>query len=138
MTCPTCHQPTARMRIYEHGAGCAACLGLSEAGGAKVDGLLTRNSDRIREQQRRFEGDMIPPHIVDKVSRKAVPNPDFMARYPDKIASNYTQSELERAGHSKAGEIFKAAKATKEQHARDQASGVTFRGNTNKPIAPPV
>lgn len=128
MICPNCNQTTARLMVYQNGVkACARCLGMSESAGVKVDGTLTRNSDRIREQQLRHEGDLIAPHIFDKNTKSLKPNPDFIKRYPDRLPNFYSQKELESAGHSKAGEVFKKHKQAKEAHQRDQNRGVTYR-----------
>lgn len=133
MICPNCRKPTSRIRVYESGLkACANCLGLSETGGSKIDGTLTRSASRVRDQQRTNEGDTIAPHIFDKVTKQLKPNPDFLRRYPDKIADNYTPTELKRAGHSKVDKIFKTAKEQKLKHAAAQDRGVTFRKTPSK------
>jgi hypothetical protein len=133
MVCPNCQQPTNRIRVYSGAIkACARCLGLSEAAGVKIDGSLTRSASRIRDQQRTHEGDIIAPHIFDKNTRDLVPNPDFMKLHPDKIATNYSQKELEKAGHSKIGKVFKEAEVQRAAHAREAASGITYR-RTPKP-----
>lgn len=138
MICPNCNQPTSRMRVYSNGVkACAACLGLSETGGVKIDGMLTRQSQRIRDQQRTHEGDIIMPHVFDKVTKELVPNPDFMKRYPDKIATNYTEKELRKAGHSKIGKVFKEYEKNRAAIQAEQDRGVTFR-RTPKPGTTPV
>lgn len=128
MICPNCGKPTSRMMIYENGVeACANCLGLSENAGVKVDGVLTRNSDRIREQHRRHEGDVIAPHVFDKNTKQLTPNPDFIKLYPDRLPNFFTQKELEKAGHSKIGKVFKEHKESKARHAKQQNSGVTYK-----------
>src|SRR5881394_2668744 len=103
MICTQCNRPTNRL-IYIYGImACAVCRGLSEAGGPKTDGSLTRNSFRVREQQRRFEGDFITPHIYDRTTKQMVPNPDFIKLHTDKIGTFFKQKELESAGYSKIG-----------------------------------
>ncbi len=127
MICPNCKQPTSRLRVYRDFSACAACLGLSESGGVKIDGSLTRQSTRIRDQQRTHEGDIIPPHVFDYNKRGLVPNPDFIKRYPEKLTSSYTVAELKAAGHSRIAPVFKAAKEQKKAHDRNQAAGITYR-----------
>lgn len=128
MTCPNCHQPTNRMRIYEGGIkACANCLGLSETGGTAIDGVLSRNSSRVRDQQRTHEVDTIAPHVFDHNTRDLRPNPEFMKHYPDRLTSNYTQKELEKAGMSKAGKIFKTDKDVRARAARRALEGVSYR-----------
>ena len=119
MICPNCQQPTSRLRFYKGRAICAREMGLSEAGGVKVDGVLTRNADRIREQQMKYEGDLIMPHMFDHNKRELVPNPDFIKRYPERITDTYSQDELEAAGHSQIGKLFDKAKEDSAAHQHD-------------------
>ena len=107
MTCPQCEKPTSRLTVYEHGSACANCLGKSESGGPKLDGSVTRSSFRVRDQQRTNEGDFITPHVFDKVQKKAVPNPDFIEKYPNQVKNYFTKKDLKQAGYSKADKIGK-------------------------------
>ncbi len=126
MTCPHCKKPAARLLIFESGTkACATCLGMSQNGGAKVSGILTRNSDRVRAQQQTNEADLLLPHSHDKLTGKIVPNEDFIARYPDKVATYFTQTELEAAGFSKVGQVFAAQAAADAAVAAEKAK-VTF------------
>ena len=128
MICPVCNQVTSRMRVYEGGIkACANCLGISEAAGFKIDGSLTRTSQRVRDQQRTHERDMIPPHVFDHNTKTLKPNPDFIKNYPDKLASNFNQRELEKTGMSRAGDIFKADSQMKAKHAMEQMKGISFK-----------
>ncbi len=127
MICPNCNQPTNRMIYRAGGKACAVCWGLSEAGGVKLDGSLTRNSYRIREQQRRFEADIITPHIYDKTTKKMVPNPDFINIHTEKVGNFFKQGELEQAGYTKIGHVYKHVAETKQREQNDAAAGVTFK-----------
>lgn len=127
MICPNCNKPTNRIILDSHGKACANCRGLSEVAGNKLDGLVTRNSQRVRDQQRRHEGDIISPHTFDKLTGKITPNPDFVKMHPEKLGNFYTQKELEKAGYSKIGKAFKAAKEAKKKHAAEQYKGITYR-----------
>lgn len=80
---------------------CPFCAGFSEAGGTKSDGLLVRNSFRIRRNAVMNEGDTLPPHVYDKQLRKIRPREDFIKRFPERINDTYTQKELDDAGLSK-------------------------------------
>lgn len=129
MICPACNKPAARMIYRARRMACANCWGVSEAAGAQVDGANTRNSFRIREQQRRFEADMIPPHTYDKASKKVIPNPDFIKLYPDKIDNYFEQTELEQAGYDKIGHAFQNIASQKQKAQHDASEGVTFKGS---------
>lgn len=125
MICPRCQQPTHRLISDKRGMACADCRGLSETGGAKLDGILTRNSDRVRTQQQQHEGDMILPHRFDKHLNKIVPNEDFVDKYPDQLPTYFTEQELNTAGYSKAGSIFER-KAAKEAEVDKEREEVEF------------
>jgi len=127
MTCPNCSKPTSRLIYRKSGTACAPCWGLSEAGGIKTDGVTTRNSFRIREQQRRFEADIITPHVYDKVTKKMVPNPDFVNIHTDKVGNFFKQNELEQAGYTKIGHAYEHIAAQKQKEQNDAAAGVTFK-----------
>lgn len=133
MICPNCQQPTNRMVIRAGFKGCAECWGMGATGGTKTDGILTRNSDRIRQQQLQYEGDTIPPHSFDKGSRKVVPNPDFVDRYPEQVSNYFTEGEIRKAGYSKADKLFNKQKATKENVTYRDPGAVIDPG---KPTAP--
>lgn len=127
MTCPNCNKPTSRM-IYRAGSkACASCWGLSEAAGVKLDGVLTRNSMRIREQQRRFEADIITPHVYDKTTKKMVPNPDFVNIHTDKLGNFFKEKELVEAGYTKIGHALQHVEKQKQKERKDAMAGVTFK-----------
>ena len=125
MICPRCSQPTHRLINRGGVTACAGCRGLSEAAGASVSGILTRNSERVRAQQHQFEGDTIPAHRYDKVLGQLVPNEDFMSRFPDKITTYFTEGELKKAGYSKPDKLFEA-KAQLEAEADAERERVEF------------
>jgi hypothetical protein len=105
MICQGCHRNSNHIKSYFVDGIllelCSSCGHFSEAGGTKTDGLLTRNSFRVRKQSLEYEGDMLLPHKYDKISRKVVPNDDFLKKYPDKAGEYFKQRELDKAGYSK-------------------------------------
>ena len=125
MTCPNCNNHTGRIIVYYHDgkgiAACAGCRGISENGGARVSGILTRNSDRVRAGQHDHEGDIIMPHTFDKTTGQTIPNPEFVARYPDMLPTYFSQEELQKAGMSKAGKIFDKKAAAEAKHEKEAA-----------------
>lgn len=127
MQCPICSKSTSRLIYRATGTACAVCRGVSEAGGPRIDGSLTRNSFRIREQQRRFEGDIITPHVYDKMTKQMVPNADFIKLHPDKLDNFFKQTELEQAGYTKIGHVFKNIAEQKQKDTLDASAGVTFK-----------
>lgn len=74
---------------------------MNETGGSKVDGSITRNSSRIREQQKQFQSDLIPPYTWDKASKKAKPNSEFIKLFPNQAEKTFTSSELKSVGVTK-------------------------------------
>lgn len=68
---------------------------------------------------------MITPHIYDKVLGRLVPNEDFMNRFPEKIATYFTEADLKQAGYSKPDAIFEA-KAQLEADAEAERDLVEF------------
>lgn len=125
MTCPRCHQETSRLIIDRHGPACAHCRGLSENGGTRIDGALSRSSDRVRAQQQTNEGDMILPHAFDKLTNKVVPNEAFIKRYPEQLDAYFSQHELEGAGYKKIGKVF-AAKESEQKAAQAERDSIVF------------
>lgn len=96
---------------------CSHCGNFSEAGGTKTDGLLSRNSLRVRYDSIKHEGDTVLPHRYDKMSKKVVPNEDFLKLYPDKAGEYFKQKELDKAGYSKLkAKDWRERKDTAEHH----------------------
>jgi hypothetical protein len=125
MTCPNCNRPTGRLIIKNGVKACASCRGLSQSGGSKLTGVLTRNSDRVRAQQHTNEGDMITPHVFDKQLNKFVPNQDFIDKYPEKIPDFFTEGDMRKAGYSKSGKVFEA-RATEQAKVDADNANVEF------------
>ena len=130
MNCPIGNHPTSRMIIDTAPDGtrrkvCAEHRGMSEAKGTNVSNILTRNSDRIRQQQLRYEGDMILPHTYDKLTNKFIPNPDFVDRYPDKLLTYFTPEELKSHGYDKP-EVLVASKEKVEAEIAAEKADVEY------------
>lgn len=130
MNCPIGNHPTSRIIIDTDSDGnrrkvCAEHRGMSEAKGANVSNILTRSSDRVREQQLRHEGDIILPHQYDKLTNKYIPNPDFVRLYPDKLPTYFTAEELKQHGYDKPEALFEA-KAKQEAEIAAEKAQVEF------------
>lgn len=133
MNCPIGNHPTSRMIIDTGPDGkrrrvCAEHRGMSEAKGANVSNILTRNSDRVRQQQLRHEGDMILPHVYDKLTNKLIPNPDFVKKYPDRLTTYFTAEDLKHHGYDKPEALFEA-KAKQEKEVAAEKAAVEFVGD---------
>lgn len=100
MICQTCSFNSSRIKVIDGVDVCINC-GLQETGGVKVDGSITRNSFRVREQQKQFEGDMTPPYMYDKTKRKPVPNEKFIKLFPGQAEKTFTSQELKSVGVTK-------------------------------------
>ena len=102
MKCHNCGHISMHIRVDSDGReSCHNCAGFSEAGGTGTDGLLTRNSFRVRRDSVMHEGDTLPPHEYDKSSRKFKPREDFIDRFPDRVCDTFNQKELDKAGYNK-------------------------------------
>lgn len=135
MRCQNCGRPAGRVVATFDASGsvverCAQCLGLSEAGGSRTTGALTRSSLRVRTQAVRDEGDMLPAHRWDKASRKLVPNTDLLDRYASNADQFYTETEAVKAGLPKLADHIAARKVQKRASKAAHASGVEFAGST--------
>lgn len=123
MKCPSCSEESSRIRVETDGTiGCHNCLGISETGGPKTDKILTRNSDRVTEQQIQNEGDMITPYVIDKNTKQVIPNEEFARRYPNQAAETFTEKEREDLG------VAPAIVDT------DDGKGIKFEGNEEEAI----
>lgn|SRR3990167_8494346 len=100
MRCRTCGNNSHRILVIDGTDVCSNC-GLQETGGAKVDGSITRNSSRIREQQQAYKSDLTPPHVYDKASRKLKVNTDFVKLFPEQATKTFTNAELKDVGITK-------------------------------------
>jgi len=101
MKCPNCGTETQFVKCDSFSCSCPVCGGYSEAGGTKTDGLLTKNSLRVRSDSLKYEGDTIPPHQYDKSTHRIKPNEDFLKKYPEKANCYFTKEELKEAGYGK-------------------------------------
>lgn len=131
MICPTCNHETSHIKILPSGREvCHNCGGFSESGGVKTDKILTRNADRVREQQLQHEGDMITPYVWDEATKKVVLNQDFVELYPVQAADTFTEQELRAAGHGKLIDELKHGEWTEQSDDPD----VEFKGDEREAI----
>ena len=76
---------------------------------------MTRNSQRVREDSAKHEGDFIQPHTFDKNTRKIGVNPDFVKEYPDKVKDYFSEEEVEKAGYPKLSKAMAKQKKMENQ-----------------------
>lgn len=135
MLCDNCGKQAVHIISHEDYEQCENCSNISVASKVHTDGMLTRNSWRVRRQQSRFEGDMVRPHIYDENERRERVNPEFLKLYPDKVKTYFNSEELERDGYKDmpkhiAKNERKAAKL-KEKFKRD----TVYAGSTKTAMA---
>ena len=79
MICSNCQKESSRHKYLDGNWYCHKCLDLSEAGGMKIDGSLTRM--RVRDQSLKYEGDFVTPHIWDKATKRLIVNESYVKMY---------------------------------------------------------
>ena len=135
MICTNCNTETNRIIMSEDGREiCPNCSNLPSAGGPSINGILTRNSWRVRRQQSRYEGDQVQPHVWDKTKRRMVINPDFARLYPKQVKTFFSDEEMTKDGYSKLPEYSKKLKAKTTKAVAKDKQGVTFEGSSKKAI----
>lgn len=126
MICASCHSTTHRI-IYANGKEyCPHCSHMSEADGAKIEGLLTRNRNRM--QSLLYEGDMIPPHTYNRARREIDINPDFIKLYPRRAKDVYTDQQLERAGLPRLIKYGKDLERRQKEYKEKTLKSAEFKG----------
>ena len=99
------------------------------------DGFLTRNSPRLQVQREKHAADFVQPHTYDRVSRKVIPNPDFIKLYPQQVDEVYSKEEIQSEGLSKLVQYNKGIKGEAKKRVqtfKDQA--LKFAGSARKGI----
>jgi hypothetical protein len=129
MICKNCGSITTRIKSYANGSErCHKCGGFSPAGGPKVDGSLTRASFRVRTDAVKFQGDTLPAHQFNKMTKRWEVNPEFVKLNPDKAPDYYTAQEMKEANVPKLKEHKEKLNAKAEQEK------VEFVGDTQSGI----
>lgn len=134
MTCANCNQQASHIFSYEYGERCEHCSEMSVVGKNKTDGILTRNSWRVRRQQSRHEGDMVTPHIYDKSKHRQTVNPDFVKLYPDKVKDFFSTDQLKREGYGKMPAAIEKNETKREQQREQFKADTVFSGSSKKAI----
>ena len=102
MKCDGCGNPKA-VRVINYGGVevCEKCGGCRATGGTSRDGIMSRQSLRVRTDSHKNEVDTLPPHRFDKASREWVANEDFVKNNPETVHNFLDDDELSKAGFSK-------------------------------------
>ena len=131
MICGNCLKASNYVKLLSNGQErCHNCGNFSEASGAKVDGILTRQSFRVRSESWKHEGDQLLPHTYDKTTKRLAPNPEFVKQHPDRVGDYFDASEITRAGMPKLAEKAKRDKQRAKDHKDSLAKSVEFEGTT--------
>lgn len=125
MICSTCSNESNHIRITARGMTCHNCGGWAETAGGAADKILTRNASRVTTEHIQYEGDVITPYIVDKVTHKPIVNEDFINLYPDAAGSTYTADELKSVGQPD----LKPAVTEKDM------TGIEFSGDESEAVS---
>lgn len=101
MICRNCKTNSNRIKVIDGKDYCSNCAELTATGGSHIDGSITRNSFRIREQQKQYQADLTPAWVYDKHSKKVKANKDFVQMFPEQASKTYTDKELKDVGVTK-------------------------------------
>ncbi len=135
MVCGNCSKQSNYVKLYSNGQErCHHCGGFSEAGGARVDGILTRQTFRVRSESYKNEGDTILPHKYSKITKRLEPNPDFVKQYPDRVGDYFDEGEITRAGLPKLAKHADNLKQQAKDHKKKVNDSVEFVGKTEKAV----
>ncbi len=96
MICKNCSSITTRLRVVNGSERCHVCAGFPEAGGIRLDGVLSRQ--RVRMDSVMHEADVITPTIWDKNTHREVPNEEFIRRHADN-AHNFLSADMVAKSH---------------------------------------
>lgn len=134
MICSTCNTKAAHILSDEKGERCENCSGLSTSSKLKSDGILSRNSWRVRRQQSRHEGDMVLPHVYDKMSRRQKVNPDFLKLYPNQVKEFFSEEELKRDGYTDMPKHIAKNTERRERKKAQMKQDTIYKGSSKKAI----
>lgn len=134
MVCDGCGQLASHIFSNEYGEHCENCGDISVISKKKTDGLITRNSWRIRRQQSRYEGDMVTPHVYDKTKHRQTVNPDFVKLYPDKVKEYFTGDQLKKEGYTKMPEAIAKNEVRREKQKAKFVNDTVYSGSSKKAI----
>ena len=135
MTCSNCGNIAHHIMSNEYGEQCEQCSELSVSSKNKTDGIITRNSWRVRRQQSRFEGDIIRPHIYNKNTHREEVNPEFLKRYPDKVKDFFSTDQLVADGFKDMPAKIAKNKARNDKKAEAYKNDTIYSGSSKKAIS---
>jgi hypothetical protein len=134
MICSNCHNQAHHIITDNDHEYCENCSNIPIRASSKIDGIITRNSWRIRRQQSRYEGDMVMPTRHNKVTRRQEVNPDFLKLYPQRVKDYFTPEQLIRDGYKDLPrQIEKNEKRREKQKAIDKME-TFYEGDSEKAV----
>lgn len=134
MTCNNCGKRAHHIFSDANGEHCENCSNIPIVSKTKIDGILTRNSYRIRRQQSRFEGDIVMPHVYDKDAHRQKINPDFVKLYPDKVKDYFSEEEMKRDGYKKMPAAIEKNNERREKRKAIEKMETFFEGDSTKAV----
>lgn len=102
--CPTCGstQWYGLKGLPEGGWACTECLDWHPT--APDVNHMKKVHRSMKSENTKFLKDTVPPHTYDKLTKKMVPNPEFVKAFPDQARQWYRPAELKKAGYGKLAE----------------------------------
>lgn len=85
---------------------------------------------RVRDQAYKHEGDFIPPHTIDKFSKKIKVNDDFVKKYGVKAKEYYNDQDMKE--YPKLKTAIKKHEKTVDKYKQDLRKDITFSGDEKK------
>lgn len=123
--CSNCSAEAHHIVINSRGERCEHCGDFAVTAGS-TDRVHARGIFSIRTSSQEYEGDTIPPYVVDKNSGRQVINPDFIERFPDQAFNYYTEEQLKEQGLTKLADKAESDRA--EAQAGQDEEDVTYSG----------
>lgn len=134
MFCDNCGAKASHIFSTDTGERCEHCSSLSVHSRIKTDGILTRNSWRIRRQQSRYEGDIVLPHVYDKTAHRQKVNPDFVRLYPQRVKDYFSPDQLTKDGFGKMPALIAKNEARREKQKAIEKMETFFEGDSTKAV----
>ena len=134
MICVNCGKKAAHIYATNDVERCENCSDITVRSYVKTDGILTRNSWRIRRQQSRHEGDIVMPHVYDKTARRQRVNPDFVKLYPERVKDYFSPEELKRDGYKRMPEHIAKNEARREKQKAIEKMETFYEGDSAKAV----
>lgn len=134
MICLNCNKTAHHVYSSEYGEQCENCSNMPTVSKNKTDGILTRNSWRVRRQQSRHEGDIVLPHVYDKTTKRQRVNPDFVKLYPQRVKDYFSPEQLTKDGFGKMPNLIEKNEIRREKQKAIEKMETFFEGDSKKAV----